>query len=108
MTVRMLSASPVARLGLEIDVAGRPAFPEGGQEHPAFQDELVGKARLGQAGEERLEDVEVQQFVDRAAIAAGLGPQVEIGPTCRGGSGGRGHSKTSKARRSAGSVRGNL
>ena len=38
----------VERLGLEIDVSGRPAFPEGGQEYPAFQDELVGEARLGQ------------------------------------------------------------
>ncbi|MHB8290496.1 MAG: hypothetical protein ACYDEY_14930, partial [Acidimicrobiales bacterium] len=41
-------------------VSGRPAFPEGGQEHSASQDELVGEARLGQAGEERLQYVELQ------------------------------------------------
>ena len=71
----------VERLGLEIDVASRPAFPEGGQEYPAFQDELVGEARLGQAGEERFQDVELQQLVDRPAIATSLGPKVEVGPT---------------------------
>ena len=48
----------------------------------------IVEARHDQASEERLEDVEVQWLVDRAAIAAGLGPQVEVGLTCRGGPGG--------------------
>lgn len=49
----------VERLGLEIDIAGRPPLTERSQEDPAFQDELVGEARGGQASQERLQDEEL-------------------------------------------------
>jgi hypothetical protein len=64
----------VERLGLEIDVSGRTALAEGGQEHAALQDELPGEARLAQPRQEGLQNVELEQLVDRAAIASGLGP----------------------------------
>ncbi|HVA58968.1 MAG TPA: hypothetical protein VNG13_00305 [Mycobacteriales bacterium] len=64
----------VEGLGLEIDVAGRTALAEGGQEHAALQDQVFGEARPGQASEEGLQDVELQQLVDWAAIASDLGP----------------------------------
>ena len=107
MTARTFSASFVEPLGLQVDIAGRAAFAECSQEHSAFQDELVSETGLGQASEERLEDVELQEFVDRAAIAASLGPQVEVGLTRPGGPSRSGHKRTSSAWRSAGSARGN-
>jgi hypothetical protein len=65
-------------MGLKVDIPGRAAFAEGGQKHSAFQDELVSVTRIGQACEERLEDVELQQLVDRPATIAGLDPKVEV------------------------------
>ncbi len=41
---------------MEVDITGRTAFAECSQEHPAFQHELVGEARIGQASEEGLEN----------------------------------------------------
>ena len=51
MTARMFSASLPEPLGPQVDIAGGAASTEGGQEHPAFQDELVGEPGLGQASE---------------------------------------------------------
>jgi hypothetical protein len=90
--------------GLRIDVAGRAALPERGQQHAALEHEPLGEGCLGQPGEEALQDVELDQFVDRAPVLAGLPAQAQVGLSGDGGAGRCRHSSTARAWRSAGSA----
>jgi hypothetical protein len=97
----------VERQGLQVDVSGRSALAECAEEYAAFQNELIGKSRLSEASKEAFQGVQLQELVDRAAVASGLVPEIEVCATGLACPGGSRHSRTSSARRSAGSARGN-
>ena len=81
--------------------------PECGQQHAALEHEPLGEGCLGQPGEEALQDVKLDQLVDRAPVLAGLPAQVEIGLSGDSSAGRRCHSSTARAWRRAGSACGN-
>lgn len=54
-----------------------------GEQHPALEDELVGEPRLGQAGQEALVDVKLEEMLRVAALVAGELLQIEVGPLGR-------------------------
>lgn len=93
---------------LEVHVSSRSPHIVGGEEDSALEDELGGMARGGQAVEEPLQDVELEQLVGWAVLASGLGPQREVHAPGQGGLGGSGrsHRRISRVSRKTRRVRG--
>jgi hypothetical protein len=71
-------------LGEEVDVAGRTALAEGGEQRPAFEDVALGETAARESGEKALENVELKVFVDGPAISASALLDVEVGAAGRG------------------------
>jgi hypothetical protein len=55
-------------LGLKVDVTRWAALAKDREEDAAFEDEVLVVTGTGDAIEERFEDVELQQFLCRAAL----------------------------------------
>lgn len=88
-------------LCLQVDVACWSALVEGRQQDSALQHEPLGESRARQPGEERLQDVELQQLVDGALALARELTQVEVCATGCAGPSRSTHSRTSSALRIA-------
>lgn len=89
--------------GGDVDVAGRPAGVERGQQHAALEDERPGVRRPRQPVEEALECIELEQCAGVAAARLGVPAQVQVDAAADGVAGrapGLGHSRTSRAWRS--------
>lgn len=89
---------------LQVDVAGRAAFTERGQQHAALEHEPLGKSCLREPGEEALQNVKVDQLIDRAPVLTSFPAQIEIDLPGDGGTRWCRHSSTARAWRSAGSA----
>ena len=85
------------RPGEEVDVAGRSALIEGGEQHSTLEHQAVTMFGDREAVEEALEHVEHEQLAGRAAFAAGAGLQREVGAPTRRGSGGPAHASSTRS-----------
>jgi hypothetical protein len=91
-------------LSLQIDVAGRSTLPESGPQNPALQHKLLGEPRTGEPVEKRLQDLQMQQLINRPLALPSHRAQIEVDtPRSRRPTRST-HSRTSNARRTAGSA----
>lgn len=62
---------------MQIDVAGRSTLPESGQQNPALEHKLLGEPRVGEPVEKRLQDVQMQQLINRPLALPSQLAQIE-------------------------------
>lgn len=84
----------------EVDVSSGPAGVEGGQENPAFENQIVGMLRGGEPTEETLEGIELEQLIGGTPKVSGELAEIKVGDA--GGAGRQGLAVTAAFRGSIG------